>query len=74
MTENNDSVLFKEKQLKACKVCGIVKERTKEGVFGDGESPRWLDPKGDQWNGKMCPSCNRDRVRKYMKTKRSNKG
>ena len=66
--------IFKEIHHIKCKVCGIVKERIKSGVFGDGESPRWVGCHADQWNGKLCPNCNRERARETMrKTRQSRK-
>ncbi len=62
-----------EIQQKHCKVCGQLKSRIACGKFGDGRSKRWLDENGKQWNGLMCPDCQRNRARSNMERLRLDK-
>lgn len=69
MEEENKPVI--EVSLEApkaiCKKCNSLvirkldKEYDREGVAS--KLKRWVDEKGFAWNGKMCPTCHRERVK-----------
>ena len=44
-----------------CKVCNESKNRIQFGTFGDSKNKRWVDETGKQWNGRVCPECQRKR-------------
>jgi hypothetical protein len=49
-----------------CKDCEEVKIRVQDEQYPNGKDKRWVDASGCLWNGKMCPDCNKERVRKAM--------
>lgn len=51
---------------RACKVCGVEKGRVEMGRFPKGVCRRYVDEKGQFWNGKVCPDCNNERIRLHM--------
>jgi hypothetical protein len=55
-----------------CKVCNIVQNRILDGKFNQ-KDKRYRGDTPGYWNGSVCPSCNKVRVKTLMKVKRSNK-
>lgn len=53
-----------------CKVCQSLKIKKVKGKYPGGKSTRFVDENDKEWNGKTCPGCNKDRVKKTMQTKR----
>lgn len=51
-----------EIQKKKCKICNELKSRIAYGKFGTSNNKRWIDEDGKQWNGLVCPSCQRKRA------------
>jgi hypothetical protein len=60
-----------ESNLRKCKDCGELKNRIQDGKFSSGRDKRWLDETGKQWNGSVCPNCQRNRVKLRVKMLRS---
>lgn len=59
-----------ESNLRICKVCKQLKNRTEAGKF-NAKDKKWVDDTGKLWNGSCCPACNAIRVKEKMKLKRS---
>lgn len=60
-------ILSVEKKL--CKTCSEVKTCILVGKF-DARNKKYTDESGSYWNGKVCPQCNKVRVRENMRKKR----
>lgn len=60
-------ILSVEKKL--CKTCNEVKTCILVGKF-DQRNKKYTDESGSYWNGKVCPQCNKVRVRENMRKKR----
>lgn len=43
--------------IRECKVCKQPKARIYVKKFNNGKDKKFVDDKGGQWNGKMCPEC-----------------
>ncbi len=54
---------------KLCKLCNEVKTHILVGKF-DERNKKYTDETGSYWNGRVCPTCNRGRVRENMRKKR----
>jgi hypothetical protein len=61
-----------ERNLRACKVCGIQKLRIENDKFNH-KDKRWIDEKGKIWMGNICPPCNVIRANANMKKLRASK-
>lgn len=57
-------------QKKQCKVCSEIKYRIQMGKFASGKDKRWVDDTGKQWNGFVCPDCQRKRSLVYANIRR----
>lgn len=55
-----------------CKICKQIKARILAGKFDDEKNKKWVDSTGKLFNGKVCPDCHRDNVKKQVKEKRTN--
>lgn len=53
-----------------CKKCLKERVRNPAGFFGNGRDRRYTDQHNAQWNGKVCPKCQRDKMKTHMKVKR----
>jgi len=51
--------------IRICKICNLEKERVTMGRYPKG-SNRHVDRDGNFWNGKTCPQCNKERIKKAM--------
>ncbi len=60
-----------ESNMVVCKVCKELKVKTEAGLYPRGKTKRYVDEFGLQWNGKMCPACNRERAKNTMKASRT---
>lgn len=60
-------ILTVEKKL--CKQCSEIKTCILVGKF-DHKNKKYTDETGSYWNGKLCPTCNRGRVKEVMRGKR----
>lgn len=58
-----------EKNVRACKVCKVLKERVQDGKYND-KDKKWRDEKGLLWMGNTCGECNRTRLKEVMRKKR----
>jgi hypothetical protein len=57
-----------------CKVCNEEKDKISLGSYRSKESSkRWVDLEGKQWNGRICPDCQRKRARSNMHIIRENR-
>lgn len=59
-----------EANLVQCKVCQDLKVKIEAGKYPKGKTKKYVDEHNVQWNGKVCPECNRERVKKNMAVKR----
>ena len=59
-----------EASLVQCKVCQDLKVKIEAGKYPKGKTKKYVDQNNIQWNGKVCPECNRSRVKKNMSVKR----
>lgn len=59
-----------EIQKKQCRICNELKPRIQFGTFSDTTNKRWVDDTGKQWNGHICPSCQRKRAAVHAFQKR----
>lgn len=59
-----------ESNLRICKTCRILKSRTQIGNYNT-KDKKYVDETGKAWNGSTCPSCNANRLKNHMRTKRS---
>lgn len=57
---------------KICKICRQVKNRIQNGKYPNGKDKRWVDETGSQWNGAVCPSCQKLKVKQQTKHSRHN--
>jgi len=48
-----------------CKVCGELKTRICVGVYAS-NNRKYQDESGGLWNGKVCSSCHRNKVKDSM--------
>lgn len=64
MNPNNPT--FREENEVICKVCGELRKKIEDGKYPKGKTKKYVDQFGVQWNGKVCPQCNRDRAKKTM--------
>jgi hypothetical protein len=55
---------------RVCKKCNILKQRIETGKF-DARNKKFIDESGLLWNGSVCGSCNRERVKLAMRIKRN---
>lgn len=53
-----------------CKICLELKDRILVGKF-DHKNKKYQDNTGKTWNGNVCPSCHKERVKNNMKKLRS---
>lgn len=60
---------MQEKDIRRCKVCNDLKQRILVGKF-DQKNKKFLDENGLTWNGNVCGSCNRERVKNVMRKTR----
>lgn len=60
-------ILSVEKKL--CKHCNEIKTYILVGKFDD-RNKKYTDETGSYWNGRVCPPCNKVRVRDNMRKKR----
>lgn len=58
-----------ESNLRICKTCRQLKTRIESGKYNT-KDKKYLDQDGKAWNGSNCPSCNKDRLKNHMRTKR----
>lgn len=71
MSELQDLVERKVQTKEAvCKSCGARQTWTSEGRYPNGIR-RWKDENGLTCNGKVCGTCNRNRVKDAMRRKRA---
>ncbi len=56
-----------------CKVCKVMKSRFEAGKFPNGKIKKYVDQFGAAWNGKVCSTCNRERMKKVMQSNRLGK-
>lgn len=61
-----EKAMEQEKQMKLCKMCGILKERILVGKF-DKHNKKYADETGKLWSGHYCPTCNVIRARENMR-------
>lgn len=54
-----------------CKTCCKIKKRTQQGTFKKTINKKWVDDKGQLWNGNVCGDCNLARLREIMRNKNS---
>lgn len=54
-----------------CKVCQEKKVRNPAGKFSNGRDTKFVDAEGMLWNGKTCPKCHGEKMRKHQQVKRS---
>ena len=59
-----------ESNLKKCKVCLQLKICIEAGKYPNGKIKVYVDESGKKWNGKVCSSCNRDRMKNVMRAGR----
>lgn len=57
-------------QTKTCKVCAEAKPRIAVGTYTKKTSRRWVGLCGKQWNGLVCPDCQRNRALVNMRNLR----
>ena len=69
---NKDLNPKRDSDIKECKICLIKKKRTLLGTF-DGINRKWADEDGSLWNGRVCGSCHRNKMKNHMKIKRAPK-
>lgn len=55
-----------------CKVCNVVQNRILDGKFNQ-KDKRYRGDTPGYWNGSVCPSCNKERVRRLMGEGRARK-
>lgn len=55
-----------EQDTRACKRCGELKIRIHSGMY-DNRTKKFVDDKGAHWNGRVCPECNKKRVKTSIK-------
>lgn len=60
-----------EKNLRKCKVCGLLKVRITDGKFPNGKNKRYRDEQNQLWSGNVCGECNKARINEAMKKKRA---
>lgn len=53
-----------------CKVCDKEVARILKGKYPDGKNKKWVDSFEREWNGKTCPSCHAESVKRAMKKAR----
>lgn len=53
-----------------CKKCNVIKDRISGGKF-DKKNKRWVDKDGKCWNGSVCPTCHKGKVRDNMRKLRT---
>lgn len=53
-----------------CKKCKIIKPRIPDGVFANGKNKKFRDNDNLLWSGSTCGTCNRNRLKEHMKSKR----
>lgn len=58
-----------EQNLRICKVCKKLKERIESGKYNL-KDKKYVDDTGKVWMGSTCPSCNTERLKNHMRTKR----
>lgn len=61
---------MEETDLSKCKVCGKIKVRKHVGSF-DGTNKKFVGDDGRLWNGRTCPTCHKNKVKKQIKEKRN---
>lgn len=70
----NEEVKPTEVNLIKCKVCEQLKTRIEAGKFpGKGNIKKYTNELGEAWNGKVCVTCNRDRMKNVMRANRLGK-
>lgn len=62
-----------EIQQKVCKDCQQLKDRIQYGTYKNPKHKRWIDNQGKQWNGHICPDCQKLRTQVNMKKLREAK-
>lgn len=56
---------------KLCKICKEVQPAHFAGIRNDGKTKIWTNAAGQQWNGKICSSCQLKKARKNMRSLRA---
>jgi len=56
--------------IKECKLCNQVQPAYYDGLFGDGKTKKFVNADGQQWNGRICPTCQVECARLNMREKR----
>lgn len=54
-----------------CKSCAALSIRANTGTYTKKTSKRWVGEDGKQWNGLLCPQCQRNRSRVNMRRLRA---
>lgn len=54
-----------------CNTCNESKVRNAAGKFPNGRDTKYVNEKERSWSGKKCPDCQRTKMNKHMKAKRS---
>lgn len=57
-------------ETRTCKVCNETKPRIAVGSYTKKTSRRWVGLDGTQWNGLVCPDCQRKRALVNMRNLR----
>lgn len=60
---------MRDKSLIKCKICGEVHKRFQDGKYPSGLK-RWVNEKGEPFNGRCCPKCNQSKTRCLMRIHR----
>lgn len=55
---------------KHCKICGEMKVRILKGRY-DSNNKKWIDETGSAWNGRVCPKCHKNKIKKNMRKLRN---
>lgn len=61
---------MEEIDVSQCRKCGKLEVRRQDGYFPDGRNKRFVNAEGDQWNGRKCPGCQKDKSKEHIKQKR----
>ena len=57
---------MEEKNIRKCKICSFLRERTLVGKFDD-VNKKYKDEFGLTWNGNVCGKCHRMRAKETMR-------
>lgn len=57
--------ISKETRIIKCKVCGEEKTAYLAGMYNY-KDKRWKDEHGNDFNGKQCPTCHKNRIKSNM--------